>query len=84
VTLVWTGATCGLVFGALHFAGLLRVSPEEEDEGLDTAIYGEAAYPEIKPADLKAVTMEAAAAATHALTHGNTIHVDTRKLGCTR
>jgi Amt family ammonium transporter len=41
VVLVWTVATSAACFGALHAAGLLRVSPEDEEVGVDVAEHGE-------------------------------------------
>jgi Amt family ammonium transporter len=36
----WTGSCSLAVFGALKFAGLLRVSAEVEDEGMDSSEHG--------------------------------------------
>ena len=41
---VWTIVTSGAVFGALRLAGILRVSEEEEREGLDMGEHGTTAY----------------------------------------
>ncbi len=47
---LWTCATCGAMFFALKTMGLLRVSKEEEETGLDIGEHGTAAYPEELPA----------------------------------
>ncbi|CAG0900626.1 unnamed protein product [Darwinula stevensoni] len=41
----WSGSLCILLFGALKFAGLLRVSAEMEIHGLDILKHQEPAYP---------------------------------------
>ena len=46
VIIAWTMLLCGALFFALKFVGLLRVSQEHEDEGLDSITVGEIAYPE--------------------------------------
>lgn len=50
----WTAANSALIFGVLRLLGLLRVTKEEEEEGLDFK-NGEPAYP-IDPAILANVT----------------------------
>ncbi len=44
VTLVWSGVGSLLIWIVLRVLGLLRVSKEVEQEGLDVAVHGEAAY----------------------------------------
>ncbi|MBM3215169.1 ammonium transporter [Candidatus Poribacteria bacterium] len=44
VVAVWTLATTGILFGVLKAAGLLRVSADEEMEGLDAGEHGTHAY----------------------------------------
>jgi Amt family ammonium transporter len=44
VTLVWSGVGSLLIWVVLRVLGLLRVSKEAEDEGLDITSHGEAAY----------------------------------------
>jgi len=44
VTLVWSGVGSLVIFGLLKVLGLLRVSAEAEQEGLDITSHGEAAY----------------------------------------
>lgn len=44
VICLWSAVICGLFFGILRIAGLLRVTPEQEKDGLDF-IDGEPAYP---------------------------------------
>ncbi len=44
VVAAWTIVTSGAVFGALRLAGILRVSEEEEREGLDMGEHGTSAY----------------------------------------
>ena len=44
VTLAWSSIGSTLVWGVLRVLGLLRVSREVEEEGLDVAVHGEAAY----------------------------------------
>jgi Amt family ammonium transporter len=43
-TLVWSGVGSLVIFLVLRVLGLLRVSKESEEEGLDRAAHGEAAY----------------------------------------
>ncbi len=45
VICVWAFVTMGIVFFALKAAGVLRVSPEEEQAGLDVSEHGMQAYP---------------------------------------
>ena len=40
VILAWVGSTMGLLFGTLKATGLLRVSQEIEDAGLDDSKHG--------------------------------------------
>jgi ammonium transporter, Amt family len=42
----WTVATAGILFAAIRAINGLRVSPEEEDAGLDVGEHGMEAYPE--------------------------------------
>ncbi len=42
----WTCVTMAIVFGLLKAIGLLRVSPQEEQEGLDIHEHGMRAYPD--------------------------------------
>ena len=44
VTLAWSGVGSFLIWVALRVLGLLRVSSDTEQEGLDIAEHGEAAY----------------------------------------
>ncbi|MBT7098227.1 ammonium transporter, partial [Candidatus Poribacteria bacterium] len=44
VVAAWTIITSGLVFGGLRLAGILRVTAEEEREGLDMGEHGSSAY----------------------------------------
>jgi Amt family ammonium transporter len=44
VTLVWSGVGSLVIFGLLKVLGLLRVSEEAEQEGLDITSHGESAY----------------------------------------
>ena len=41
----WSFVTMAVLFGILKVAGLLRVSPEEEQTGLDISEHGMHAYP---------------------------------------
>ena len=43
--MAWSAAWAGLLFGGLAWAGLLRVSPEDEQRGMDFRKHGESAYP---------------------------------------
>ncbi len=45
----WTIATSGLFFAAIKFTVGLRVSPEEEERGLDLGEHGLEAYPDFQP-----------------------------------
>lgn len=45
VICAWAFITMSIVFGALKAVGLLRVSPEEEQAGLDVSEHGMHAYP---------------------------------------
>jgi Amt family ammonium transporter len=44
VTILWSGIGSLIVFGVLRALGLLRISQEGEQEGLDITSHGEAAY----------------------------------------
>jgi len=44
VTILWSGIGSLIVFGVLRALGLLRISKEGEQEGLDITSHGEAAY----------------------------------------
>ena len=44
IVAVWVLTTTGILFSALKAMGLLRVSAEEEMEGLDVAEHGSAGY----------------------------------------
>jgi Amt family ammonium transporter len=44
VTILWSGIGSLIVFGVLRALGLLRISQEDEQEGLDITSHGEAAY----------------------------------------
>jgi len=41
---VWSGVGSLVIWVVLRVLGLLRVSKEVEQEGLDVAVHGEAAY----------------------------------------
>lgn len=45
----WTIVTSGLLFAAIKFTVGLRVSPEEEEQGLDIGEHGMEAYPDFQP-----------------------------------
>ncbi len=45
----WTIVTSGLLFTAIKFTVGLRVSPEEEERGLDLGEHGVEAYPDFQP-----------------------------------
>lgn len=47
---VWTTVTAGAMFYAIKATVGLRVSPEEEEAGLDIGEHGAVAYPDIMPA----------------------------------
>ena len=44
VAFVWSGVASFIVWYLIKMLGLLRASPDNEREGLDTAVHGEAAY----------------------------------------
>jgi Amt family ammonium transporter len=44
VTLVWSGVVAAIAYKLVDWTIGLRVSEEDEREGLDTASHGEAAY----------------------------------------
>jgi ammonium transporter, Amt family len=44
VTVLWSGIASAIVFGLIKLTLGLRTSPETEEEGLDSAEHGEAAY----------------------------------------
>ncbi len=46
VIVAWTVVTMAIVFGVLKAIGLLRVSPKEEQDGLDIHEHGMRAYPD--------------------------------------
>ena len=45
----WTLATSGVLFAAIKYTVGLRVSPEEEERGLDIGEHGVEAYPDFQP-----------------------------------
>jgi Amt family ammonium transporter len=58
----WTIATSGLLFTVIKFTIGLRVSPEEEERGLDLGEHGLEAYPDFQPSpSLIGVPMTSAA-----------------------
>ena len=44
MVMIWSMGMGAVVFGAMRLAGILRISPEEEHEGLDMSHHGGAAY----------------------------------------
>lgn len=44
----WTATNMGIFFGLLKVAGLFRVDPKDEEEGLDHSYHGGSAYGETK------------------------------------
>jgi len=45
----WTVVTSGIMFGIIKYTIGLRVSPEEEEQGLDLGEHGVEAYPDFQP-----------------------------------
>ena len=45
----WTIVTSGLLFAVIKYTVGLRVSPEEEEQGLDLGEHGVEAYPDFQP-----------------------------------
>ena len=54
VILAWVGSTMGLLFGTLKATGLLRVSQEIEDAGLDDSKHGGAMSEVVSEVTIKA------------------------------
>ena len=48
----WTIVTSGLLFTIIKFTVGLRVSPEEEERGLDIGEHGVEAYPDFQPSPM--------------------------------
>ncbi|KPV53697.1 ammonium transporter, partial [Kouleothrix aurantiaca] len=46
---LWSAATCGVMFYVLKRTVGLRVTPQEEIEGLDFGEHGAVAYPDLLP-----------------------------------
>ena len=64
VVLLWTIGTSAACFGALHAAGLLRISSEDEEVGVDVAEHGE---PLLKYENASARAVEATSTSSSAV-----------------
>ncbi|RMG84970.1 MAG: ammonium transporter [Chloroflexi bacterium] len=46
---IWAAATSGVMFGAIKALGLLRISPEAEEVGIDVHEHGATVWPDVLP-----------------------------------